>query len=254
MKLRFAMGALLASLSFSTHALAADLKVLATGATRGIVTSLAVGFERASGHRVTITSDTAGGVRRRIEGGEAADVVIGTPAVFQALSAAGKIAGSAVPIASTGVGVGVKEGAPSPDISTVEAFKATLLAAKSITYTDPAGGGTSGAYVASLIERLGLTDAMRGKTRLRQGGYAAEWVASGEIELVIHQISEIVPVRGARLVGPLPADIQMITTYAAAVASNARDPDAARAFLAHLTGPESVAVLAAAGMDRPTPR
>jgi molybdate transport system substrate-binding protein len=159
------------------------------------------------------------------------------------------VAGSRADIARTGMGVGVREGAPRPDISTPEAFKATLLAAKSLVYVDPAQGATSGIHFKSVLERLGIADAVRAKSQLVPGGYPAEKVASGEAELVVHQISEIVPVKGVVMAGPLPADLQKVTVYSAGLAARSAHPDAARAFVAFLTRPAFKAKFAAAGLD-----
>ena len=113
------------------------------------------------------------------------------------------------------MGVAVKEGAARPDIGTVEAFKRALIAAKSVAYIDPKAGGSSGIYFDKLLDRLGIGNEVRAKAKLKQGGYVAELVVSGEAEIALHQISEIVPVKGAVLVGPLPAEVQNTTVYAA---------------------------------------
>jgi molybdate transport system substrate-binding protein len=147
--------------------------------------------------------------------------------------------------------VAVKEGAPAPDISTVEAFKQALLAAKSVAYIDPKAGGSSGIYFDGLIDRLGIGAEVRAKARLKAGGYVADLVASGEAELAVHQISEILPVKGVRLVGPLPAPVQNATVYSAGLSAAAKDPAAAKALLDHLIGPSAGAVLNAKGMEKP---
>ena len=127
---------------------AAELKVLTAGAFRQVVVALVPAYEKQSGNTVVVENDTAGGLQKKIEGGEAFDVAVITPAVLKELTASGKIAaGSTVDVASVGVGVVVKEGAAKPDISTVEAFKSALLAAKSVAYIDPASGGSSGIYM-----------------------------------------------------------------------------------------------------------
>ena len=143
----------------------------------------------------------------------------------------------------------VKEGAPKPDISTVEAFKKALLAAKSVAYIDPASGGSSGIYIDKLLERLGIADQIRPKAKLKKGGYVAELIASGEAELGLHQISEIVPVKGAVLVGPLPKEIQNTTTYAAGLSANAQNKEAAQALIKAFSGPAAVTVLKTKGME-----
>lgn len=229
---------------------AAEIKVFSTGASKAIVQALADSYKAKTGHTLVITSDTAGGVARRVEAGEAFEVAIATKIVVDQLIGKGKLAtGSRADIAGTSIGIAVKEGAPKPDISTLEAFKATLLAAKTVAYVDPASGGTSGIYIAAQIEKMGLTEALKPKLRLQSGGYVAEKVARGEAEIVIHQVSEILPVKGVTLIGGLPKEIQLVTTYSGGLAPNATEP--AKAFLSHLVGPDADAVLKAAGMEKP---
>ena len=234
----------------SCAASAAEIKVLTAGAMKAVVVELAPAFEASTGHKLVIDNDTAGGLARRIGGGETVDVAIITPAAIDALIKEARIAaGSRVDLAKVGMGVAVRAGAAKPDITTVEAFKATLLAAKSVAYIDPKAGGSSGIYFDKLIERLGIADAVRGKAKLMSGGYVAELVAKGEADLAVHQISEIVPVEGVVLVGPLPADVQNTTVYAGGIGAAARDPAAAKALLAFLAGAAAKPVLAKKGME-----
>jgi molybdate transport system substrate-binding protein len=143
----------------------------------------------------------------------------------------------------------VKAGAPLPDISTVDAFKRALLAAKSVAYIDPKAGGSSGIYVAKLLERLGIAKEVNAKAVLVQGGEVASHIADGEAELGIHQISEILPVPGVTLVGPLPAAIQNFTVYAAGVATAAKDGAVARGLVQFLSGPHALPIIKAKGME-----
>lgn len=233
-----------------TPAGADDLKVFSAGAVRAIVTELSEAFRQETGHTVALAFGTVGVTRGKLASGEPVDVVIMTDvAVDDVIRQGAVVAGSRTDIARTGMGVGVREGAPRPDISTPEAFKATLLAAKSLVYVDPAQGATSGIHFKSVLERLGIADAVRAKSQLVPGGYPAEKVASGEAELVVHQISEIVPVKGVVMVGPLPADLQKTTVYSAGLAARSTHPAAARAFVAFLTRPAFKAKFAAAGLD-----
>jgi len=230
---------------------AAEVKVLTAGAFKQVVLAVAPEFEK-SGHKLVVDNDTVGALTRRIEGGEAFDVAVLTPAAVDDLAKKGKIAdGSKTALARVGVGVMVKAGAPAPDISTVEAFKRALLQAKSVAYIDPASGGSSGIYLASLFEKLGIANAVKPKAKLKQGGYVAELIVSGEAELGIHQISEILPVKGVTLVGPLPAEIQNYTTYAAGLSAGARDAAAAKALIQALAGFMAAPVLKAKGMEGP---
>ena len=227
-----------------------DVKVFSAGAVRAIVTDLAEQFRQETGNTVTFSFGTAGQTRQKLLSGEPVDVVILTAAGIDDMIKRGALAsGSRADLARTGMGVGVREGAPKPDITTSEAFKTTLLKAKSLVYVDPAQGATSGVHFKSVLERLGIADAVKGKTQLVSGGYPAEKVASGEAELVVHQISEIVPVKGVTLVGPLPPDFQKVTVYSAGLAPRSPSPAAARAFVAFLTRPAFKPKFAAAGLD-----
>jgi molybdate transport system substrate-binding protein len=247
----FAAALLLAAMAFAgSRAAAADIKVLTAGAFKQIVVALAPEFEKQTGHKVAIENETVGALVKKIEGGEAFDVTFLSPGAVDDLVKKGKVAdGSRVNIARVGVGVMVKEGAPKPDVATVEAFKQAVLAAKSVAYIDPASGGSSGIYVAKLFEQLGIADQVKPKAKLKQGGHVADLIASGEAELGIHQISEIVPVKGVTLIGPLPKEIQNYTTYAAGVASAAKDKDAAMALVRFLSGPRTAEILKSKGME-----
>jgi molybdate transport system substrate-binding protein len=231
---------------------AAEVRILTAGAMKAVVLELVPAFEKETGHKAVVDNDTAGGLSKRILGGEAFDLVIVPPGVIDDLTAKGKVAaGSSARVARVGVGVAVKDGAPLPDISSVNALKRALLAAKSVAYIDPASGGSSGPFVVGLFEKLGIAAEMKPKTKLKNGGYVAELVASGEAEIALHQISEIAPVKGAKLVGPLPAEIQNYTTYAVGVAADAKQPDAAKAMIKLLSGSEAADVLKRRGMEKP---
>jgi molybdate transport system substrate-binding protein len=233
-------------------AISADIKVLTAGAMKSVVLALQPGFESASGHTLVIDNDTAGGLLKRIEAGEAFDMAIITPAAIDTLIEKGKVApGSRIAVAKVGVGVAVKEGAPKPDLSSVDAFKRALLSAATVAYIDPASGGSSGIYVAGLLKKLGIADEIKPKERLQAGGYVAEKVAKGEAEIAIHQISEILPVKGVTLAGPLPDEIQNYTVYAAGLSTTARDAKAAQAWIDYLKGPATSAVIEARGMSKP---
>ena len=229
---------------------AAEVRVLSAGAMKAMVTELSEGFKKETGHTVVITADTGGGLRKRVEGGEKADVLVAPDAVMDALAKSNHVVtDSRHDLARTAVGVAVREGAPKPDISTVDAFKRAVLEAKSIVYLDPATGATSGIHVASVLKRLGLADAIKDKVVLWKGGYAAEAVASGKADLCLHQISEILPVKGVTLVGPMPAEINKVTVYTSSLLTGAPTPDAGRALLAYLARPEFRPKFAAAGLD-----
>lgn len=244
----------LAGASFGPAATAADIRVLTTGAVRPVLLALLPEFEKTSGHKVILENETAGALLRKIEGGAPFDVVIITPDAIATLLANGKVvAGSRTDIARVGVGVMVRAGASAPDLRTVEAFKQALLNAKSVAYIDPASGGSSGIYIAQLLEKLGIADRVKPKAKLKQGGHVADLIVSGEAELGIQQISEILTVEGVTLVGPLPAEIQNYTLYAAGLSTASKEADAAKAFVAYLTTPLARSMLKARGLELPAP-
>ena len=196
-------------------ATAAEIKVLTTGAFKQVVVALVPEFEKATGHKVVVDNGTVGQLQKRVDDGETFDVLVLSPKGIEDYIKSGKIvAGSNANLAKVGVGVMVKEGAPKPDISSVEAFKQALLKAKSVGYIDPASGGSSGIYVAGLLDKLGIAEQIKPKAKLQKGGHVSDLVKAGEAEIGIHQNSEIVGQAGVTLVGPLPKDIQNYTTYA----------------------------------------
>src|SRR5688572_23190197 len=231
-------------------ATAAEIKVLTTGAFRSVVVALVPEFEKATGHKVVVDNGTVGQLQKRVDGGETFDVLVLSPKGIEDYIKGGKIAaGSNARLAKVGVGVMVKDGAPKPDVSSVDAFKKALLAAKTVGYIDPASGGSSGIYVSGLLDKLGIADQVKPKAKLKQGGHVSDLVKSGEAEIGIHQISEIVSEKGVTLVGPLPAEIQNYTTYAVGLSAAAKDAEAAKAFIKVLTGPSLPTVLKSKGME-----
>jgi molybdate transport system substrate-binding protein len=240
----------LAALAALSPASAAEIRVLTAGAFKPIVLAITPEFEKQTGHKLIVDNDTAGALQRRILGGEAFDVAVVTPAVIRELADKGKIvAGTPVNLARTAVGVAVKDGAAQPDIKTVESFKAALLAAAKVAYIDPAAGGSSGIYFSKLLETMGIADAVRAKAVLVPGGLVAQRLVTGEADLAIHQISEILAVKGATLVGPLPREIQNYTTYAGGLGTGAAQAEAGKALIAFLNGDVARRVLAEKGME-----
>ena len=241
-----ACGATLVGLSAS----AADIKVLTAGAFKPVVTALVPDFEKQTGHKVTVENDTAGALTKRIAGGEAFDLVVLTPAALAELAKSGKVAeGSAKPLARVAIGVAVKKGAALPDISTVAAFQNALLTARAVAYIDPAAGGSSGIYLTQLFEKMGIADRIKGKAVLVPGGLVAQRLLNDQADIAIHQISEILAVPGAELVGPIPTEIQNYTVYSGAVSASARDAAAAKALLDTLSGTAAREILKAKGME-----
>ncbi len=226
---------------------AADIKVLSTHAALDVLSELGPKFERASGHRLSFAYDPAKAVRRQIENGAAFDIAIVTRPVFDALAAQGKIlADTRADIGCSGLGVSVRQGAAKPDIGSVEAFTRTLLAAKSVVRSTE---GTSGMYFETLLDRLGIAEAMRNKIVLGPSGRVAELVARGEAELAVQQIAELLPVAGTDFVDPLPAELQLYTVFSAGVAADSKQRDAAVAFIATLITPAAAALFKATGLE-----
>jgi molybdate transport system substrate-binding protein len=223
------------------------LKVLTAGAFKQVLLATLPQFESA-GHQVQWEADTVGGLAKRIEAGEAFDLVFASSAILDRLNASGKVE-RRVDLARVGVGVAVKEGAAKPPIGTVEDFKKMLLASKHIAYIDPASGGTSGIYIAGLLDRLGVGDQIRPKSVLVNGGFSADRVVSGEADVAIQQISELLPVKGVSLVGPLPPEIQSYTVYAGALAATSAHKPAAQALIDLLRSPAGEAAVSAKGME-----
>jgi molybdate transport system substrate-binding protein len=230
---------------------AAEIKVLSTVALKAALDEeLLPQFERSAENKVIIKYDAAAALKKQIDGGEAFDVAILTPALIDDLIKQSKIeTGSRTNLARTGVGIAIRQGAAKPDISTAEAFKRALLNAKSIAYGDPALGGASSVYFANLLQRLGIAEEVKAKTKLTASGESARPVAAGEAELGIGQISEIVPVRGAELLGPFPAELQVYTAFTAGVAANAKDAAAAKSLIKFLTAPAAAQILKARGLE-----
>jgi molybdate transport system substrate-binding protein len=215
---------------------AQDLRVLSGGAAKSLVEPLAKSFPNA---KVEVRYQPMGPLVESLAQGADVDLVIVTEETLPRLERQGLVKRGAKPIARVGIGVAVNERAAAPDVSTVEALRRTLLAAKSVVYIDPKVG-TSGKHVAEMLERLGIAPQVNAKARLGQGGYVVEPVGRGEVELGIHQISEILPVKGVKLAGPLPPELQKYTTY---VATPVRESRLVLDFIDYLGGPQARALL-----------
>ena len=230
-----------------------EIKVLSTTAMKTVFEALAGGFEQATGNRLNVTLGPSLRLEKQLGDGEAADMAIVSASGARELIASGKMAAAGVvEIAKSSIGVAVARGAPKPDISSVESFKRAMLAAKSIACSKPVGGGQSGAHLAKVFEQLGITAAMQAKSKYGAGGaagLAGLVVLRGEADIGIQQMAELMAVDGIDVVGPLPADIQMITPFVAGIPANASHPDAGRALIAFLTTPEAKRVLKAKGLE-----
>lgn len=225
-----------------------QINVLSGGAAKSFIEPLAATLK---GHAVRLEFQPMGKLTKLLADGYPADMVVITSEVAEQLRGGPKLNFSrARPIARVGIGVAIHEKAPVPDIRTVDGFKKMLLAAKSVVYIDPKVG-TSGKHVAEILQRLGIADEVNRKATLGQGGYVTEPVGRGEIELGIHQISEILPVPGVKLAGPLPAELQKFTVYVAVPVASSRKPAVVKAFIAHLSSAQARDRLAQAGYTSP---
>jgi len=225
--------------------MSAEIRLFSGGAMKLFVEAVAPLFEGASGHRLTLQFGPTLSQKQRIEDGAPFDLALLPRPVIDDLGRAGKIAGGGVDITRSGIGVTVRAGAPMPDIATPASFARALRDAGTICYSE----GPSGVYIAGLLERLGLAEEMRAKTRLASGRPVAERVAKGEAEIGMQQITEILPVKGAVLVGPLPPELQSIIVYAAGIAAGAAAAEAASAFIAFIATPGVVRIIKTMGMD-----
>jgi molybdate transport system substrate-binding protein len=224
---------------------AAEIKVLSTVGMQPATPELFAQFEAATGHRIAVTYGLAAVLKTRFLEGAPADVLILTAPIVEDLAKQGKVvAESNKDVARSGVGVAVKAGAPKPDISTPEGLKSAVLAARSIGYSRE---GASGVAFARVLERLGIADQVKPKYK-DTGTKAGEMLAAGEIDLAAAQIPELMAVRGVDVVGPLPPELQTVTVFSVALTSGAQEPDAARALIEFLAGPQAAPVYKAKGL------
>jgi len=243
---------LIAGLLWHSVATAAEIKVMISGGLSAAYKELVPQFERATGHTVVTVygpsmGTTENAIPMRLGRGERADVLIMVGSALGSLIAEGKaVAGTRVDLVRSPIGMVVRAGAPKPDISTPDALKQTLLAAKSVAYSDSA----SGVYVGTeLFARLGITEEMKGKARMIPAEPVALGVARGDSELGFQQISELLPIPGVDLVGPLPEPVQKITVFSAAVAAGASEPEAGKALIAFLASPAAAPALDKSGLE-----
>jgi molybdate transport system substrate-binding protein len=232
---------------FSAAAGAAEIRVLSTQATEEAYRELVPQFEKASGHKVTTVFTGTLDANKRLAAGESYDLLImSAPSIEEHIKGGKVVAGSRTDLAKSGVGVGVKAGAPKPDVSTTEALKKTLLAAKSIGYST----GPSGVYMVGLFERLGVADAVKPKLKQTPTGvFVGSIIASGEAEIGFQQVSELSHFAGIDFVGPLPAELQHFTMFSSGMMTGAKEADAAKALVKYLTSPEAAPAFKKRGME-----
>ncbi len=234
----------LAMVCAPTVSAAAEVTLLISNALKTVMEDLAPRFEKATGHKLMISYGSTNPMKARIEKGEAFDLTILGDDAIDALIKQGKLDGATCAVIARSVlGVAIRKGATKYDVSTTDAFKRTLLDAKSIGYLED---GLTGTYLKVLFQRLGIADNVRPKLKSVRG---AEAVASGEVELGVTQISEILYQKGAELAGPLPPEIQHYTNFSSAVAAGARQADAAKALLEYFAAPDAVRVMKANGLE-----
>jgi molybdate transport system substrate-binding protein len=229
---------------------AVELKVMGAGPVERPFGELAAAFARDTGHKVVGTFNTVGWLQDKLKAGEKADLLILSASVMEAMEKSGAIvAGSRVEVGRAASGFAVRAGAPAPDISTPDALKQALLAARSVAYVDPAGGGTTGVFFAGLLTRLGIADEINKKAiRPQRGSQVADAVADGRAEIGNTSLTELVPHKGVKVIGPIPDPLGLVVPYVGGIASDSANRDAARALLTALTSPTAREKLKAAGL------
>ena len=238
--------------TLKTSASAAEIRALVATAMKTSIDELAPQFEGKTGHKLRIIYGPSGTLTKRISDGEVADFAILGAEGYQELTTQSKIlAGSGVTIAVAKIGVAVPKGAAKPDISSTEAFKIALLAAKSIAYVNPASGGSSAVYLTRVFETMGIAEVLKAKTKLAAGGpngYAGVFAANGEAEIAMQMMPELMAVSGIDIVGPLPGEFQNVTTYVASIPSNAQEMEGAQTLISFLVTPTSAQLFKMKGM------
>jgi molybdate transport system substrate-binding protein len=253
MKRALASAILATSILVGASANAADIKVISAGAVRTLISGMIDDYKKKTGDNFDFTVGPTGFLRDTIASGKPADLLITSAPLMVELEKTGKLtAGSRADLGRVGIGVAIRDGAPVPNFSTPEAFQKMLLDAKSVTYTAPELGGTSGVHVLALLNKFGIYDAIAKKAIHAKGGIdISQKVARGEAEIGITLISEIVPVKGARMAGALPEALQLWTVYTSAIPASSKEPAAARAFVGALTSPAMAARWTAGGFQPP---
>jgi molybdate transport system substrate-binding protein len=244
--------ALLCALLSHAGAQAAEIAVLAAAAVQEPFEAVVHAFEHDTGNKIAATFGSVGAIQAKLKAGANADLVIlSTPLVAAAEKDGKARAGSRAVVGRVEIGVAVRDGTVAPDISTGDAFKKTLLAAKSVSFTDPAGGGTAAVFVADMLDRLGIADAIKGKSlKFNTGREVIAAVVKGEAEIGIGFTSEFIPVKGVKVVGALPREIEFVNEYSAYIPTASTAADSAQALLAYLARPASREIFKAAGAGK----
>ena len=230
---------------------AAEINAFISTAIKSATDELLPTFERVNGHSIRASYAPSGALVPRFNRGEPVDVFLTDAPALDELIKQGKIAGARIDLARTGIGIAVRKGAPKPDVTTPEALKHALLAAKSVGHASPAGGSITGGHIMRMFEKLGIADQIAPKTKLSMGGpnsRVSVLVSSGEAEIGIQQASELLSNPDVEVIGMLPRPFQQTTVYAAALTTGAKEPDAARAMIRALATPEAMALYKAKGL------
>src|SRR6266566_4721294 len=231
---------------------AAEINAFVSTAIKAVTDELLPSFERANGHTIRASYAPSGALIPRFERGEPVDVFLTDAPAVDTLIQQGKIVGGRIDLARTGIGICVRKGAPKPDVSTPEALKRALLAAKSIAHAAPAGGSITAAHIQGVFQRLGIAAEVTPKVKLAAGGpngRVSVLVSSGEAEIGLQQVSELMSNPEVEVIGMLPAELQLITLYSAGVTTSARQAEAARALIKALTAPSAAPIYKAKGLD-----
>jgi len=230
---------------------AAEIKVFSTIGVKGVLEDLIPKFEKQTGHKVNVTWSTAALLTKRVQAGERADALILIKGDVANLLKEGKITpGTDTLFAQSIFAIGVKAGTAKPDISSPEALKKALLAAKGVSYSNPTSGGASGVYIEKQIEKMGITEQLKDKTKFPpSGGFSGTLLISGEADIAVQSKPELLHVPGVEVVGPLPGDMAFTVVYAAAVQTGAAQAEAAKALVNYMKSPEAQAVFKAMGYD-----
>jgi molybdate transport system substrate-binding protein len=227
------------------------IDAMITTAMKAAIEEIVPPFERASGHVLRTVYGPSGGLARRFKGGEPADLIIVDSKVLDELINQGKVAPGRTDVARTGIGIAVRKGAPKPDVSSADALKHTLLAAGSIGHTAPAGGGVTAAHITGVFEKLGIAAAVAPKIKFAAGGpdgRVSVLVSSGEAEIGLQLVSELMSNPDVEVIGLLPDELQLIATLSAGIASAARQPEPAKAFIRHLMTPAAMTIYKTKGL------
>jgi molybdate transport system substrate-binding protein len=242
----------IAMLAIAAPAKAAEINAMISTALKTVTDELFPPFERTSGHTIRALYAPPGALLKHFAAGEPADIFLTGREAIDQLIGDGKIAPGRVDLATTGIGICVKKGAPKPDVSTPEAFKRAMLAANSVGYASPAGGSIVGPHIQKIFAQLGIAEQMAPKSKLSAGGpngRVSVLVASGQAEIGLQQVSELLSNPDVEVIGMLPGDLQQITVYSAGITTSAKEADAAATLIKAMTAPSAASIYKTRGLD-----